>query len=63
MAKEKMKLIMAELKNAELQEDGIVEVTVIYDKDHKGIKYYANFRDFCDELIQKIMRIQDVLGG
>ena len=49
--------IIAELKNAELQKDGTVEVTTIYDKDHKGIHYFANFRDFCNDLIRKIVKI------
>ena len=49
--------IIAELKNTELQKDGTVEVTTIYDKDHKGIHYFANFKDFCNDLIRKIVKI------
>jgi len=54
MPKENLKLIITELKNAELQEDGTIKVKVKYDQYAEGTVNYGDFRCFCEELIRKI---------
>jgi len=56
MPKENLKLIISELKNAKLQEDGTIKVTIKYDYV-EGTVNYGDFRCFCDELIRKIRKI------
>lgn len=63
MAKRDIELIIAELRNAELQEDGTVKVTIKYGGYGEGTMHYGSFRSFCVELIQKIAKIHDILGG
>lgn len=55
MTKENLKLIITELENAELQEDGTIKVTIKYDYA-EGTVNYGDFRCFCDELIRKIRK-------
>ena len=55
-----LKRVIAELKNAELQEDGSIKVTTKYDfveGSVEGSVNYGDFRCFCDELIRKIVKI------
>lgn len=54
MSKENLKLIITELKNAKLQEDGSIKVTLKYDYA-EGTVNYCDFRCFCEELIRKIL--------
>ena len=56
MTKENIKLIIAELKNAKLQEDGSIKVDMNWDNS-VGTINYGDFRCFCDELIRKIVKI------
>lgn len=46
-------LIIDELENAKLQEDGSIKVTISY-KYAEGTINYGDFRCFCEELIRKI---------
>jgi len=57
MAKENLRLIITELKNAKLQEDGSIRVTIKYDQYAEGTVNYGDFRCFCDELIRKIRSV------
>ena len=45
--------IITELKNAKLQDDGTIQVTISYDYA-EGTVNYGDFRCFCNELIRKI---------
>ena len=55
MLKKNKELIIAELKNAKLQEDGSIQVTIKYDDYvQQGTVNYGDFRRFCEELIRKI---------
>jgi len=54
MPKKNLELLISELKNAKLQEDGSIKVTIKYDQYTEGTVNYGDFRCFCDELIRKI---------
>ena len=53
MLKKNKELLISELESAELQEDGSVEVALIYERT-RGTMNYSDFRCFCEELIRKI---------
>jgi len=56
MTKTNLELIIAELKNAKLQEDGSIKVIIKYDYA-EGTTNYGDFRCFCEELIRKIRSV------
>lgn len=53
MRKQAEKRAIAELENAELQEDRTIKVDMKW-PGSKGTINYIDFRCFCDELIRKI---------
>ncbi len=57
MPKKNLESIIYELKNAKLQEDGTIKVTIKYDNYAEGTVNYGDFRCFCEELIRKIIKI------
>ena len=54
MLKKNKELIITELENAKLQEDGTIKVTIKYNQYAEGTVNYGDFRCFCEELIRKI---------
>ena len=57
MPKKNLESIIHELKNARLQKDGTIKVTIKYDHYTEGTINYGSFRCFCEELIRKIIKI------
>ena len=54
MLKKNKELLISELEDAKLQEDGSIKVTIKYDQYTEGTVNYGDFKCFCEELIRKI---------